>query len=100
MLLQSVPHVLSNPPIQFQIQNQNQTTTKHSSACEREKRKKKENKIRKEAAGKRRATLCMYGFVGDFKLKLVNGVGDGDDGIATREASREYTKHARRAVTQ
>lgn len=46
------------------------------------KRKKRKKTVRKEAAGKRRATLCMYGFVGDFKLKLVNG--DGDD--ATREA--------------
>lgn len=50
---------------------------------------KETEESRKEevAAGKRRATLCMYGFVGDFKLKLANDHNDDDDDAAhTREA--------------
>lgn len=62
--------------------------------------RKKKTKYEKKLPERGEPHYVCMGLLGDFKLKLVNGVGDGDDAIATREASREYTKHARRAVTQ
>lgn len=64
--------------------------------------RKKKTKYEKKLPERGEPHYVCMGLLGDFKKKLVNGVGDGDgdDGIATREASTEYTKHARRAVTQ